>query len=87
MAQNEHKFVFLYLHSPHHPFTPYFCAGTLCSDLVTQFLDANFVSWGAVADAGEGIQMANALKPPTFPFCAVIAPANGDSIAVLQQVN
>ena len=86
IAEDEHKFMFMYLHSPEHPFTPSFCSGTLCSELVVQFLDANFVCWGAIADRGEGLQMAATLQPASFPFCAVIAPAAGNSIAVLQQV-
>lgn len=86
MAEDDHKFLFMYLHSPQHPFTYSFCSETLCSELVTQFLDANFVSWGALADRGEGLHMAATLKPGSFPFCAVVAPASGDSLAVLQQV-
>lgn len=52
-----------------------------------QFLDANFISWGGLASGGEGLQMANALRACTFPFCAVVAPASGDdNLSVLQQV-
>ncbi|KAK8265137.1 hypothetical protein V6Z11_D12G158000 [Gossypium hirsutum] len=69
-----------------HPFTPSFCSRTLSSELVVQFLDANFVCWGAIADRGEGLQMAATLQPASFPFCAVIAPAAGNNIAVLQQM-
>lgn len=86
IAQDEKKFVFLYLHSPDHPFTAEFCSQTLSSEIVVQFLDANFVSWGAIADRGEGLQMSGILRPASFPFCAVIAPASGDNIAVLQQI-
>ena len=86
LAEDDHKFMFLYLHSPEHPFTPSFCRDTLCSELVVQFLDANFVCWGALASRGEGLQMAATFRPTSFPFCAVIAPAPGDSMAVLQQV-
>ncbi|KAL2936117.1 Plant UBX domain-containing protein 10 [Bienertia sinuspersici] len=85
IAQDEKKFVFLYLHSPAHPFTAEFCSQTLSSEIVVQFLDANFVSWGAIADRGEGLQMSGILRPASFPFSAVIAPASGDNIAVLQQ--
>lgn len=87
IAKDEHKFLFVYFHSPHHPFTPSFCSETLCCDLVVQFLDANYVCWGALADRGEGLQMATSLRASSFPFCALVAPAPGDSIAVLQQVN
>ncbi|XP_052175842.1 plant UBX domain-containing protein 10-like [Diospyros lotus] len=86
MAQEEHKFVFLYLHSPEHPFTPLFCRETLCSELVVQFLDTNFVCWAALANGGEGLQMTATLQPASYPFCAVLAPASGDNLAVLQQI-
>ncbi|XP_031287767.1 plant UBX domain-containing protein 10-like [Pistacia vera] len=86
IAEDEHKFMFMYLHSPQHPFTTPFCRDTLCSEFVTQFLDANFISWGALADRGEGLQMAATMRAASFPFCAVVAPAAGNSIAVLQQM-
>ncbi|PRQ17264.1 putative UBX domain-containing protein 2/7 [Rosa chinensis] len=86
IAKDEHKFLFMYLHSPEHPFTPSFCRETLSSELVVQFLDANFVSWAALTDREEGLQMAATLNPSCFPFCAIIAPAHSDSIAVLQKM-
>lgn len=86
IAQDEKKFLFVYLHSPDHPFAAEFCRETLRAELVIQFLDANFVSWGALADRGEGLQMCGILRPASFPFCAVIASASGDNIAVLQQI-
>lgn len=88
LAQEENKFLFMYLHYPDHtnPFTASFCRDTLGSEVVIQFLDANFVSWGGLADRGEGLQMAQTLRPSSFPFCAVIAPAPHDNITVLQQI-
>lgn len=86
MAQDEHKFVFLYLHLPNHPFTPHFCKETLCSEVVVQFLDANFVSWGGIADQAEGLHMATTLRPASYPFCAVVAPGSGHNLDVVQQV-
>lgn len=86
MARDEEKLVFLYLHSPEHPFTPLFCKDTLCSEVVVQFLDANFVSWGGGADSGDGLHMATTLQPASFPFCAVVAPCSTDSLAVIQQM-
>ncbi|GMN45964.1 hypothetical protein TIFTF001_015142 [Ficus carica] len=86
IAQDERKFLFMYLHSPEHPFTPSFCRETLCSELAVQYFDANFVCWGALASNGEGLHMAAILRPASFPFCAVIAPSSGDNMAVLQQI-
>ncbi|KAL0417158.1 UNVERIFIED_CONTAM: Plant UBX domain-containing protein 10 [Sesamum latifolium] len=86
IAQDEHKFMFMYIHAPEHPFTPSFCRETLCSEVVVQFLDANFVCWGGLAGRGEGLQMASALHVSSFRF-VVVAPAAGDNLAVLQQDN
>ncbi|KAA8542274.1 hypothetical protein F0562_023591 [Nyssa sinensis] len=87
IAQDEIKFVFISLHSPeNNPFTSPFCREALCSELVVQFIDANFVSWGGLANRGEGLQLTTTLKPASFPFCAVVAPASGDGITVLQQM-
>ncbi|KAK6123528.1 hypothetical protein DH2020_042735 [Rehmannia glutinosa] len=86
IAKDEHKFMFMYIHSPEHPFTPSFCRETLCSELVVQFLDANFVCWGGLASRAEGLQMATSLRVSSFPFCAVVAPAAGDNLAVHQQM-
>ncbi|CAI0547418.1 unnamed protein product [Linum tenue] len=88
IADEERKFVFIYLHSPaDRHFTPAFCKHTLSSDRVVQYLDDNFVTWGALADRGEGRQMAKTLlRPGTFPCCAVVAPAAGEDMTVLQQM-
>ncbi|CAN6182698.1 unnamed protein product [Urochloa humidicola] len=85
-ARREGKLLFVYLHEPGHPYTEPFCRRTLCSDVVVEFLDANFVSWGTVAGSGEGPGMVASLQPGSFPFCAVVAPVSEESIAVLQQV-
>ncbi|KAK1631799.1 hypothetical protein QYE76_006114 [Lolium multiflorum] len=86
IARREGKHVFVYLHEPDHPYTGPFCRSTLCSDVVVEFLDANFVSWAAVTGRGEGSGMAASLQPGSFPFCAVVAPVSSESITVLQRV-
>lgn len=87
IAEEESKFLFVYLHSPEHPYTTQFCSETLCSELIVQYLDANFVSWGAIANRGEGLQMTAVLQAARLPFCAIVVPASSSSIAVLQQVS
>ncbi|XP_020595281.1 plant UBX domain-containing protein 10-like [Phalaenopsis equestris] len=86
IAKKESKFVFVYLHAPDHPLTSLFCRETLCSELAAQFLDANFVSWGAVASRGEGLDLTRMLRVSSFPFCAVLALPVEKAIVVLQQV-
>ncbi|EAZ09521.1 hypothetical protein OsI_31796 [Oryza sativa Indica Group] len=89
IARREGRLVFVYLHDAGgggNPYADQFCTGTLCSDVVVEFLDANFVSWGAVAGRGEGAAMVAALRPGSFPFCAVVSPVSDESIVILQQV-
>ena len=86
VAREDGKFLFMYIHSAGHPFSQPFCRDTLCCEVVVQYLDANFVCWGGLESRGEGFQMAQILRPQSFPFCAVIAPSSGDNIVVLQQV-
>uniref|UniRef100_A0A0E0B4H7 UBX domain-containing protein n=1 Tax=Oryza glumipatula TaxID=40148 RepID=A0A0E0B4H7_9ORYZ len=85
IARREGRLVFVYLHDAGgggNPYADQFCTGTLCSDVVVEFLDANFVSWGAVAGRGEGAAMVAALRPGSFPFCAVVSPVSDESIVV-----
>ncbi|XP_028769939.1 plant UBX domain-containing protein 10-like [Neltuma alba] len=86
LAVQDKKLVFMYIHSPEHPFTHNFCRETLCSELVTEFLDVNFICWGGLADRGEGLRMVTTLRPASFPLCAVVAPASGGTMTVLQQI-
>ncbi|XP_010252722.1 PREDICTED: plant UBX domain-containing protein 10 [Nelumbo nucifera] len=80
------KLLFVYLHSPDHPDTPSFCEQSLCSEVVTSFLNENFVSWGGNIRASEGFKMSNSLKASRFPFCAVVMSASNQRIALLQQI-
>ncbi|KAH9317062.1 hypothetical protein KI387_018831, partial [Taxus chinensis] len=84
-SREEFKLLFVYLHSPEHPNTSGFCQDTLCSDVVVDFVNQNFVSWGGNVRASEGFKMSNSLKASTFPFCAVVMPATNQRIALLQQ--
>ncbi|CAN6484811.1 unnamed protein product [Victoria cruziana] len=85
-SQNSFKLLFVYLHSPDHPDTPVFCEGTLCSQVVAEFVNENFVSWGGSIRASEGFKMSNSLKASRFPFCAIVMAAANQRIALLQQI-
>ncbi|MQM03007.1 hypothetical protein Taro_035780 [Colocasia esculenta] len=84
-STREFKLLFVYLHSPDHPDVPGFCSDCLCSDVVAEFVNANFVSWGGSIRGSEGFKMSNSLKASRFPFCAVVMPATNQRIALLQQ--
>lgn len=85
-SRHEYKLLFVYLHSPEHPDTPAFCEGTLCNEMLAEFLNENFVAWGGSVKASEGFKMSNSLKASRFPFCAVVMAATNQRIALLQQV-
>ncbi|KAJ7534478.1 hypothetical protein O6H91_13G096400 [Diphasiastrum complanatum] len=85
-ATAEFKLLFVYLHSPEHVDSPAFCERTLCAEAVVQFVNENFVSWGADVRSSEGFQMSNSLRASTFPFCAVVMSSSNQRIALLQQV-
>lgn len=86
-SRREFKLLFVYLHSPDHPDVPGFCSGCLCSDVVAEFVNTNFVSWGGSVRGSEGFKMSNSLKASRFPFCAVAMAASNQRIALLQQVS
>ncbi|KAG0617913.1 hypothetical protein M758_4G024300 [Ceratodon purpureus] len=86
-AGQEFKFLFVYLHAPQHESTPSFCETTLRDDAVVEFINENFIAWGADVHKPEGYQMSNSLKASTFPFCAIImGSSNQRNIAVVTQV-
>lgn len=85
-ARDQYKFLFVYLHSPDHENTPPFVEQTLCSELVVQFLNENFIAWGGNIRASEGYRMSNSLKASTFPFCAVVMASANQRVALLQQL-
>ncbi|CAA7403686.1 unnamed protein product [Spirodela intermedia] len=85
-SRREFKLLFVYLHSPDHPDVPGFCSGCLCSDVVAEFVNTNFVSWGGSVRGSEGFKMSNSLKASRFPFCAVVMAASNQRIALLQQI-
>ncbi|KAI3505322.1 hypothetical protein L1887_27398 [Cichorium endivia] len=85
-SRREFKLMFVYLHSPDHPDTPSFCEETLCSEVVSAFINENFVAWGGSIRASEGFKMSNSLKASRFPFCAVVMAATNQRIALLQQI-
>ncbi|KAJ7534479.1 hypothetical protein O6H91_13G096400 [Diphasiastrum complanatum] len=85
-ATAEFKLLFVYLHSPEHVDSPAFCERTLCAEAVVQFVNENFVSWGADVRSSEGFQMSNSLRASTFPFCAVVMSSSNQRIALLQQL-
>lgn len=85
-AGHEFKYLFVYLHDARNVNTPAFCETTLRNELVVDFINENFVAWGADVQQTEGIHMSTSLNASTFPFCAIISGSSTESIAVVRQV-
>uniref|UniRef100_A0A6M2FBK6 UBX domain-containing protein n=1 Tax=Populus davidiana TaxID=266767 RepID=A0A6M2FBK6_9ROSI len=85
-SRNTFKLLFVYLHSPDHLDTPAFCEGTLCSEVLSAFVNENFVAWGGSIRGSEGFKMSNSLKASRFPFCAVVMSSTNQRIVLLQHV-
>ncbi|KAF9689186.1 hypothetical protein SADUNF_Sadunf01G0065500 [Salix dunnii] len=85
-SRNTFKLLFVYLHSPDHLDTPAFCEGTLCSEVLSAFVNENFVAWGGSIRGSEGFKMSNSLKASRFPFCAIVMSSTNQRIVLLQQV-
>lgn len=85
-AGEEFKFLFVYLHAAQHLNTPAFCETTLRNEVVVDFINENFIAWGADVHKTEGYHMSNSLNASTFPFCAIVAGSSNQRIAVVCQV-
>lgn len=85
-AGHEFKYLFVYLHDAQNVNTPVFCETTLSNEAVVDFVNENFVAWGADVHQTEGYHMSTSLNASTFPFCAIISGSSTDSIAVVRQV-
>lgn len=67
-SRKEFKLSFVYLHSSERSNMLMFCQDTLCSEVVVEYINQNFVSWGGNVRFNEGFKMRNNLKASTFPF-------------------
>ncbi|KAM0945402.1 putative UBX domain, Ubiquitin-like domain superfamily, Thioredoxin-like superfamily [Dioscorea sansibarensis] len=85
-SQREFRPLFVYLHSPDHPDVPAFCHGCLCSTLVAEFLNENFVCWGGNIRGIEGFNMSNNFRASSFPYCAVVWVAGNQQMELLGQI-
>jgi len=71
-AKSEFKFLLAYIHSPHHDDTDEFCRTVLCTEVITEFVNTNFLFWMGSVALSEGFKVSAELGATTFPFLAVI---------------
>mmetsp|Transcript_39748 Transcript_39748/g.124867 ORF Transcript_39748/g.124867 Transcript_39748/m.124867 type:complete len:418 (+) Transcript_39748:99-1352(+) len=71
-AKREFKFLVVYLHAPYHQDTPEFLRDTLCTQVLKDFMDDNFLFWmGSLVDS-EAFNVSMLLRASGFPYVAVI---------------
>jgi len=85
-AKTSFKFLVIYLHSGLHQDTDAFCRDTLCTELISDFLDENFVSWAGNINTSEAFRISNVLSTTTYPFFAVICNNSIGGLTILDRV-
>lgn len=72
-AQNEGKFLFVYLHSPRHQDTASFCRDTLAAPALVDYVNSTLVSWGGDLRRADAFRLSSSLRAAAFPYCALLA--------------
>jgi len=72
-AQNEGKFLFVYIHSARHQDAAAFCANTLCAPAFVDYLNATFLAWGGDLRSSDAFRLASSLRAAVYPYCALLA--------------
>eukprot|EP00128_Syssomonas_multiformis_P015015 Colp12_sorted_trinity150504_noHs@31422 len=84
-AQNELRFLLVYIHAPEHSDTQDFLRNTLCSESVSSFINDNFLFWGSTLNGPEGFKVAERLQAVVFPFLAVIV-LKGQHMVIVDRI-
>jgi len=85
-AKREFKFLVVYLHSSMHHETASFCSETLCTEVISEFLNENFLSWGANVNNAEGYKTSNVLGASSYPFIAVVTHNTIGGMTILDRI-
>jgi len=72
LAKRQYKVLLVYLHSDDHQDTPDFCRNVLCTEAFKEYVDENFLFFGANVSSRGGFELSASLRATTFPFFAVI---------------
>eukprot|EP00288_Rhodomonas_lens_P016645 CAMPEP_0177697998 /NCGR_PEP_ID=MMETSP0484_2-20121128/4806_1 /TAXON_ID=354590 /ORGANISM="Rhodomonas lens, Strain RHODO" /LENGTH=319 /DNA_ID=CAMNT_0019209061 /DNA_START=261 /DNA_END=1217 /DNA_ORIENTATION=- len=77
-ARRQFKFLVVYIHSPHHQDTPEFLRETLCTPVMKEFIDENFLFWMGSIINPEGYSVSVRVRACGFPYIAVMTTATED---------
>lgn len=85
-AKREFKFLVVYIHSSMHHETASFCSETLCTEVISEFLNENFLIWGANINNAEGYKTSNVLGASSYPFIAVVTHNTIGGMTILDRI-
>ncbi|KAK9918295.1 hypothetical protein WJX75_002911 [Coccomyxa subellipsoidea] len=72
-SHSQFKFLFVYLHAPHHQDTDRFCRETLCNPELVEYVNSTFVCWGGDISYPDAYRLSNSLRVTGYPYCALLA--------------
>lgn len=75
-SKTEFKFLIVYIHSSLHQNTNEFCRETLCTELISDFVNQNFLCWAGSVNTAEPYKASLILGASTYPFIAVLCNNN-----------
>jgi len=71
-ARSECKLLFVYLHCELNDNAANFCRSTLCTEVLSSFINDNFVAWASNIKYPQGFQVNNILGATSYPYMAVL---------------
>lgn len=85
-SKSDFKFLIAYLHSPMHQNTNQFCKDTLCTSLITDFFNENFIFWAGSISNSEAYKASLLLGASSYPFMAVLCHNNVGGITICDRI-
>lgn len=73
-AQEQLKFLLVYLHSESHPHTRTFCSRVMSDTAVISFANENFICWAGSISQADGAAVQQALRVHGYPFLGIVSP-------------
>lgn len=68
------KLLFIYLHSPYHASSEFFCKDVLCKNLLPFLKQSNVVCLGISIYTAQGAYLAQTLQATSYPFVCLLQP-------------
>lgn len=71
-ARSECKLLFIYLHCELNDNAANFCRNTLCTEVLQEFINDNFIAWASNIKYPQGFQVNNILGATSYPYMAIL---------------